>query len=96
MREGLESELARVDSTAGLKAVKALAHEYEQLLDVLDRKKETDPLSFAHIPALAEQTYRQGLSVLGWRDVPADNGCLGEIARSAEPVVRQAFVSGGF
>jgi len=36
---------------------------------------------------------KEELRVLGWRDVPADNRCLGEIARSAEPVVRQVFVS---
>ncbi len=36
-----------------------------------------------------------GLDVLAWRDVPTDNSCLGEIARSGEPVVRQLFLSGG-
>ncbi len=36
-----------------------------------------------------------GLRVLGWRDVPHDDRCLGDIARRAEPVVRQAFVDGG-
>jgi len=35
-----------------------------------------------------------GLKVLGWRDVPTDNSCLGELAREAEPVVRQVFVDG--
>jgi glutamate synthase domain-containing protein 2/glutamate synthase domain-containing protein 1/glutamate synthase domain-containing protein 3 len=34
------------------------------------------------------------LSVHGWRDVPSDNSTLGEIARSAEPVIRQVFVGG--
>jgi len=37
----------------------------------------------------------QGLDVLGWRDVPADNQCLGDIARAAEPVIRQVFLGGG-
>ena len=32
--------------------------------------------------------------MLGWRDVPCDNRTLGEIARSAEPVIRQIFVGG--
>ena len=32
--------------------------------------------------------------MLGWRDVPSDNRTLGEIARSAEPVIRQVFVGG--
>ncbi len=43
---------------------------------------------------LAETVADGGLKVLGWRDVPSDNRCLGKIAREAEPVVRQAFVSG--
>ncbi len=35
-----------------------------------------------------------GLKVLGWRDVPTDNSCLGELAREAEPSVRQVFIDG--
>jgi glutamate synthase (NADPH/NADH) large chain len=35
-----------------------------------------------------------GLKVLGGRDVPTDNTCLGDLAREAEPVVRQIFVDG--
>ena len=36
----------------------------------------------------------EGLGVLGWRDVPCDNRTLGDIARSAEPVIRQIFIAG--
>ncbi len=36
-----------------------------------------------------------GIQVLGWRDVPTDGGCLGQIALTAEPVVKQIFVGGG-
>jgi glutamate synthase domain-containing protein 2/glutamate synthase domain-containing protein 1/glutamate synthase domain-containing protein 3 len=35
-----------------------------------------------------------GLKVLGWRDVPISNDCLGQIALAAEPSVRQIFVDG--
>ena len=35
-----------------------------------------------------------GMKVLGWREVPVDSSCLGEIALSAEPIVRQIFVDG--
>jgi len=35
-----------------------------------------------------------GLKVLGWRNVPTDNSCLGDLAREAEPVVRQVFIDG--
>jgi len=63
-QQAIRSGLSKIDSTEGLKAMKELIHEYEQLQHVLDKKKETDPLSIAHIPALAKEAYRQGLSVL--------------------------------
>ena len=44
---------------------------------------------------LTEAIVEGALKVLGWRDVPTDNACLGEIARSAEPIVRQLFIDGG-
>jgi glutamate synthase (NADPH/NADH) large chain len=35
-----------------------------------------------------------GLRVIAWRDVPVDSSVLGEIARAAEPLIRQVFVTG--
>ena len=35
-----------------------------------------------------------GMRVLGWRDVPTDSRCLGQIALSAEPSIKQIFVDG--
>jgi hypothetical protein len=64
LREVLRSGFLSVDSIAGLKAVNGLAHEYEQLQPVLERRQETDPLSLAYIGTLAAQTYRQGLNAL--------------------------------
>ncbi len=49
----------------------------------------------ACIEAVAEAAVHYGLSVLGWREVPCDNTCLGELARRAEPVIRQVAVDGG-
>ncbi len=43
---------------------------------------------------LAQNVEAEGLTVLGWRDVPCDNRTLGDIARSAEPVIRQVFIGG--
>ncbi len=37
----------------------------------------------------------QGLTVLGWRDVPVDASTLGKIAAKVEPKVRQVFVTKG-
>ena len=64
MRKALKKGFSRVNSDAGLTVLQELVREYEQLLPVLDRRKETDPLSVAHIPSLVEGTYRQGRSVL--------------------------------
>ena len=36
----------------------------------------------------------EGLEVIAWRDVPVDSSVVGEIARSAEPLIKQVFVSG--
>lgn len=41
-----------------------LNFEYEQLQAVIVRHKETDPLALSYLPALVDETYRQGLSVL--------------------------------
>jgi len=35
-----------------------------------------------------------GMKVLGWRDVPFDSSCLGDLAREAEPTVKQLFIDG--
>ena len=35
-----------------------------------------------------------GMKVLGWRDVPTNNTCLGRIALAAEPSIKQVFVDG--
>jgi len=43
---------------------------------------------------LTEAVGHYGMKLLAWRDVPCDDSCLGELARAAEPVVRQAFIDG--
>ncbi|MFP4216297.1 MAG: glutamate synthase large subunit [Phycisphaerae bacterium] len=35
-----------------------------------------------------------GMKVLAWRDVPGEPDCLGDLARAAEPSVRQLFIDG--
>ena len=34
----------------------------------------------------------EGLTLLGWRDVPSDNGLLGDSAKATQPVFQQLFV----
>jgi glutamate synthase (NADPH/NADH) large chain len=35
---------------------------------------------------------KQGLSILGWREVPVDSSQLGDIARASEPNIEQLFI----
>ena len=34
----------------------------------------------------------QGLSIIGWRDVPVKHDCIGEIASKTEPTTKQVFI----
>jgi hypothetical protein len=60
----LHRGFTRLGSEPGLQALQQLASEYVLLLPVLERKRSADPLAIAHVPALALETYRQGLSGL--------------------------------
>jgi glutamate synthase domain-containing protein 2/glutamate synthase domain-containing protein 1/glutamate synthase domain-containing protein 3 len=42
-----------------------------------------------------EAVKREGQVFLGWRDVPVQNEVLGDVARQAEPVIRQIFIARG-
>ena len=64
LRRSLENGFADISFGAGERVLHELAHEFDQLTPILERRKATDPLSVAHIPALAEETYRQGRNVL--------------------------------
>ena len=44
--------------------------------------------------ALEDILAREGLTLIGWRDVPVESGVLGAIARSSEPLIKQIFVTG--
>ncbi len=44
---------------------------------------------------LLEKAIRHyGMDIIGWRDVPSNNSCLGDLARSSEPNVKQIFIHG--
>ncbi len=53
-------------------------------------KKENQRIFCINI--LEKHLKEQGLTVLGWRDVPVDSSILGEIARKTEPNVKQLFI----
>ena len=55
-----------------------------------------DPAGQAAALRLFEETIRaEGQELLGFRDVPTDNGTLGKTARESQPVIRQIFVGRG-
>ncbi|MFT5114657.1 MAG: glutamate synthase (NADPH/NADH) large chain [Parasphingorhabdus sp.] len=45
--------------------------------------------------ALEQMTKTEGQHVIGWRDVPVNNDCLGYSVKSNEPVIRQFIVGRG-
>jgi len=55
-----------------------------------------DPANRAVCEALfSEIITREKAELLGWRDVPVDNGTLGESVKLVEPVIRQIFIGCG-
>lgn len=54
-----------------------------------DDEKRADCLKL-----IKQKTEEEKLTLLHIRDVPVNSGCLGEIARSSEPVIKQIFISG--
>ena len=46
--------------------------------------------------ALEQIVESEGLTVLGWRDVPTDESSLGALARDAMPTFRQLFIGGSY
>ena len=64
-RENLKNGFTGIDSEAGMKALTGLNNEYEQLQHDLSRQGDTASLSITQIPGLAEETYLEGLNVLG-------------------------------
>lgn len=45
------------------------------------------------IKAFEDVTRKEGLVLLGWRDVPCDDSVIGTTARDTKPVMRQIFIS---
>ncbi len=47
------------------------------------------------VSIIESKVAEEGQIVLGWRDVPTDNSCLGETVKANEPVIRQIFIGRG-
>jgi hypothetical protein len=63
-REALAAGFEETRVAEGHYVLRDLTHEYEQLKGAIARHRETDPLALSYLPALVDETYRQGLSVL--------------------------------
>ena len=44
------------------------------------------------VSILEDEIKKQGLRIIGWRDVPVDTSIIGEIASKTEPKVKQIFI----
>ncbi len=74
-----------------LKIVLPTAGQYAVAMLFLPRQEKVR----RQCEAILCQTIREGgLGVLGWRETPTCNRRLGQIARSAEPVIRQLLIDG--
>ncbi len=60
-----KSEVPKRQLDLGFRTLIELETEYRQVQAVLAKRRRTDPLSVSYVPSLADETYQQGLSVLG-------------------------------
>ena len=56
---------------------------------------QDEAMRTACINAFETTIAAEGQELLGWRDVPVDNSCLGESVKADEPVIRQIFIKKG-
>jgi hypothetical protein len=64
LQKDLLAGLTSIKSTEGLKALQDLVYEYAQLQPIMARRRVTDSIAVGQVPALADETYKQGMSVL--------------------------------
>jgi hypothetical protein len=64
LREKLEEGFPSLEFPKGARALQGLEEEFSKLRLVLEDRQEATPLSIISLPALADETYQRGLSVL--------------------------------
>ncbi len=52
-----------------------------------------EKLRFEAVAMTEKICFDEGWDILGWRDVPVDPDCLGDLARRVMPTIRQFFIS---
>ena len=60
----LQGSFSKLSQKTCLEALQHLDTQYDRLLLLFARKRETEPLAVGHLPLLAQEAYRQALSVL--------------------------------
>jgi glutamate synthase (ferredoxin) len=81
-----------------------IPHDYFKRVCNFELPKEREyAVAMVFLPKVANQNYfckttfenevkAQGLSILGWREVPVDSSQLGPIALASEPIIEQFFI----
>lgn len=64
LRDVIQIGFANLSAEEAINNLQRLTYVYDHLRPVLGCKWATDPLAIGQIPALAEETYWRGLSVL--------------------------------
>ena len=89
-------------SSDGVGVMTALPREYfARVMKLPDEEKSSFAVGVLFLPpdetraeaALERCLTAHGFAILGWRDVPTNVECLGEIALSTMPTIRQVFVA---
>ena len=62
--EALRGEFANGVPGEGMRALRGLTAEYEQLQPAMRGQYDAEPLAMSRVPALVKETYRRGLGVL--------------------------------
>lgn len=98
-RDSRLAHRARLDSFLSVSFI----NRSELNIDLAEKGKYATGILFFldHDPeavAAAEKLFQDialndcGLRILTWRDVPRNRDCIGEVAKSTEPIIRQVFI----
>jgi glutamate synthase (NADPH) large chain len=66
-----------------------LPGDYAVIMCFLPRDEQRCDAFMAKIEAAV---HRHGQKIIGWRDVPTDDACIGPVARASMPAIKQLFV----
>jgi glutamate synthase (ferredoxin) len=68
-----------------------LPETHEYAVGMVFLPKKTNQTEFC-VQLFETEIKAQGLRVIGWRDVPVDPSCMGQVASTTEPTIKQVFI----